>query len=507
VPKMRSLLHRKSKIETEEAALAETRVAERLANMFGVGPERPAAASPVEMGLPDALTWAPGPDALAPSREPTGVDSPGEAGASDTVPEEDPGVRADAEIDDLEVPYPAADSDVEIVRWELPLPDGVDTAQGPDPIDVAGPEPVAVATSDIPGLAAGPAAAAVLAPAKAPAVGRADSRRPASSRTRPTPRAVAVGQDSAAAPKVASAEEVTAVQALEPAQLAAAGRPASARRIATGAKPAGSTPGRGTVRRKTAKKAKPSPASPAFCPYCAQLLQPAPASSRRCDRCRQRIVVKRVDGRAVYLTEAALPVFEAERQRLAGAGRFMRERDRWLRLAASVEAPADRAARLAAAAPCEDVVKAARTLYLGTVDRAFRTAKHDHEWNRAARLRREQAAALFRIAGSPSPPPADILAMFREGVEAELRGIAELAREAEVVSSSCCDACRADDRKSFRISAELRGRRLPHDGCPKGLCRCRWGLAARDRTTMRQLMRRRARPEPQAVSGESTPGI
>ncbi len=245
--------------------------------------------------------------------------------------------------------------------------------------------------------------------------------------------------------------------------------------------------------------------APAFCPYCALLLEPAPASSQRCVRCRQRIIVKHIEGRVVYLTEAAVPVFVAERQRIAASGRLTRERERWLRLAAAAGAPAQSHARVAGARLTEGVVVSARTLYLTTADRAFRAAKRDHDWEAASRLRREKATVLYRVAGSPLPPPADLLAMFREGVAAELRGIAEISREAELVSASCCDVCRADDRLISRISHELRAPRLPHDGCPKGLCRCRWDLAERDRTTMRRYLRGRPRAESRDSSNEPEP--
>ena len=215
--------------------------------------------------------------------------------------------------------------------------------------------------------------------------------------------------------------------------------------------------------------------------------------------------MKRVEGRAVYLTEAAVLVFEAERRRVATSGRLTRERERWLRLAAAAGAPAQRQARLAAAPLSEKVVGAARALYLSTVDRAFRAAKRDHEWETASRIRREQATALYRVAGSPLPPPADLVALFREGVAAELRGIAEISRDAELVSASCCDVCRADDRQIFRIAHELRAPRLPHEGCPKGLCRCGWDLAARDRTTMRRYLRRRPETDSRAAPNEPAP--
>ncbi len=264
-----------------------------------------------------------------------------------------------------------------------------------------------------------------------------------------------------------------------------------------------SSGGRPSAPRSRTRKGRPAPVPSANCPYCALLLQPPPGSSRRCDRCRQRIVVRRVDGRAVYLTEAAVLVFEAERRRVSASGRLTRERERWLRLAASVGAPAERQARLAAATPSEEVVSAARALYLGAVDRAFRAAKRDRDWETASRIRREQASTLYRLARSPLPPPADIVALFREGVTAELRGIAEISRDAELVSASCCDVCKADGRQVFRISRELREPRLPHAGCPRGLCRCGWDVAARDRSTMRRLLRRRPRSESGPVADES----
>jgi hypothetical protein len=215
--------------------------------------------------------------------------------------------------------------------------------------------------------------------------------------------------------------------------------------------------------------------------------------------------VKRVEGRAVCLTEAAVPVFEAEQRRVASAGRLTRERERWLRLAAAAGAPTERISRLAAVSISDKVVDAARTLYLSAADRAFRAAKRDHDWERASRIRRDQAAVLYRAAGSPLPPPADVVATFREGVAAELRGIAEISRDAEMVSAACCGVCRADDRRIFRIAHEMRVPRLPHEGCPKGLCRCGWDLAARDRTTVRRYQRRRSGTEPRAAPDEPAP--
>ena len=282
-------------------------------------------------------------------------------------------------------------------------------------------------------------------------------------------------------PDMAAAPEVTSVAAIAESEVAEppVARPPARRRS------------RARSRAVPPPPAPPAPVVLAHCPYCALLLEPAPTVSRRCDRCRQRIIVKRVDGQPVYLTEAAVQVFDAERRRLGNAARLTRERERWLRLAATAGAPAGRQARLAAARLTEDVVAAARSLYLTTVDRAFWSARRDHDWERASRIRRDQAMALYRLAGSPVPPPENVMAIFREGVAAELRGVAEISRDAELLSARCCDACRADDGRILRITTELRTPRLPHTGCPKGLCHCHWDLAARDRRTIRRYLQRR----------------
>ena len=173
--------------------------------------------------------------------------------------------------------------------------------------------------------------------------------------------------------------------------------------------------------------------------------------------------------------------------------RFARERARWLTLAAAAGAPAERAARLAAAPPSEKTVAGARALYLTSVERAYQGARRERRWVDASRIRHEQAAALYRAVGSPVPPPAEILALHRDSVTAELRGIAEIARDAELVGATCCDTCRTDDGHVSRIAVELRTPRLPHDGCPRGLCRCRWDLGARNRSTVQRYLRRRER--------------
>jgi hypothetical protein len=304
-------------------------------------------------------------------------------------------------------------------------------------------------------------------------------------------------EPSATLPRVAPSRR-TRTRIERPAQRRAAGPTPSGPSRASAARPA-ARPARAGA------KGAPEQAAVASCPYCAALLQAPPVSSGRCGRCRRRIVVKHVDGRAVYLTEAAVPVFEAERRRITSASRFTRDRDRWLKLAAAVGAAPERAARLVAAPLSEDTVLGARTLYLTTVERSFQAAKRERRWDDAARIRRDQALALYRIAGSPVPPPAEIVKLHREGLTAELRGIAAIARDAELVGATCCDACRADDGRILRIAAELPVRRLPHDGCPRGLCRCGWCLAAPYRTSVRRYLRRRPRTERTASPSVALP--
>ena len=204
--------------------------------------------------------------------------------------------------------------------------------------------------------------------------------------------------------------------------------------------------------------------------------------------------MKHVDGRTAYLTEAAIAVFEAERRKESDAGRLAREREKWLKLAVAAGAPAQKGSRLGAARPSEEAVDAARQLYMATIDRAFQSAKRDRRWEEAARIRREQAIALHRLAGSPQPPPDDLLAVYREGVTTELRGLAEIVRDAELVGATCCEPCRADNGRVAVISKELSAPQLPHMGCPKVFCRCSWDLATRDRELVLRYLRRHPRP-------------
>ena len=141
----------------------------------------------------------------------------------------------------------------------------------------------------------------------------------------------------------------------------------------------------------------------AYCPYCATILQPPPSSDRPCAQCRQQIVVRQVDDRTVWLMEAALPVFEAERRRIADEARWTASRAYWLDLARATGAPKAKLTKAAEEAPTEDRVNAARDLYLTSVDRWFEAVAKDGQWSVAAQIRYDQALVLFELAGTPAP--------------------------------------------------------------------------------------------------------
>jgi len=189
-------------------------------------------------------------------------------------------------------------------------------------------------------------------------------------------------------------------------------------------------------------------------------------------------------------------VFDGERRREADERRWAAERRHWLRLSRTVKAPADRRQRLERASLSAASVQAARNLYTTSADREVRAARRAKQWSVIATVRREQAAALFKDAGSPVPPPDDLLALHREAASAALRAIATVARQAELVGGTCCAACRADDGKTYRIADELRVPRLPHAGCPRGLCGCDWFVAT-------ETPRRRRRTAPSEAIAES----
>jgi hypothetical protein len=119
-------------------------------------------------------------------------------------------------------------------------------------------------------------------------------------------------------------------------------------------------------------------------------------------------------------------------------------------------------------------VAASRTLYLSTADQAAQAARRVRDWDEVARIRREEAGALFAEAGGTVPPAEDVVALYRDGVSATLRASSKVSRHAELIGSSCCARCRIDNGRTFRIADELRATRLPHEGCPRGLCGCDW---------------------------------
>jgi len=247
---------------------------------------------------------------------------------------------------------------------------------------------------------------------------------------------------------------------------------------------------------------EPAPVTRVACPNCGVALDPPPEHTRRCPRCRRQIVVRHAEGRAIYLTEAAVEVFESERQREIDEQTWARERRRWLHLAQLAGAPAERRRRMAAAPLTAAAVKTSRTLYLVAAERAVRAARRDKRWNEVAQIRRRQAAALFEEAGG-NPPPADqVVALYREGVAATLRTLGRVSRDAELVGASCCSACRADNEHIFRIAAELRTPRLPHAGCPRGLCACDWWPALAKPAT-RPRRRRVATASPAAAAASA----
>jgi hypothetical protein len=247
--------------------------------------------------------------------------------------------------------------------------------------------------------------------------------------------------------------------------------------------------------------------APAACPYCAVLLDPAPERGRLCPRCRRPIIVRRVDGRRVLLTKEALEVFEAERDRETKESTWSGERRRWLVLAKGVSAPVNRIERLDGSPPSEAVVTASKDLYLAAAERAAREAKRGKRWDKVARIRHDQAAALYRASGSPIPPPDDVVTLHRAWSAAALRSLVGVGTKVELVSSGCCAICGRDNGRPFRIAAELRAPRLPHEGCPKGLCQCDWWPLP-DAKARRQRVRRSAPtgagPAPAPVARPST---
>ena len=225
------------------------------------------------------------------------------------------------------------------------------------------------------------------------------------------------------------------------------------------------------------KRPKRQPRQPlvlAACPSCAVLLDPRPTASRRCRECRERIVVKRLEGGVLYLTAPAAAALEAAQRKAKETARLSRIRGRWLAQAASVGAPSASIERIVRVAATEDSVQAARALYLAAANRAFLAARREHRMADAATIRRTHALALLREQADPTVVPDDVLGLYRDAMIAELKAQREFGRDAELIAASCCDTCRDDNGLIARISDEVKVGRLPHTGCPKGICACRW---------------------------------
>ncbi len=247
---------------------------------------------------------------------------------------------------------------------------------------------------------------------------------------------------------------------------------------------------------------EPEPTAPVViqvaCPNCGVILDPPPERTRLCPRCRRRIVVRHVDGRAIYLTEAAVEVFVSERVREQERETWTHDRRKWLDLARLVGAPADRRQRLEGGPLTAAAVQQSRSLYIVAAERAARAAKRAKHWDDLARIRQRQAAALYGEDGGSGPPSDEVLALHREGVAATLRALQPVAREAELVGAGCCPACRTDEDRVFRIVDELRTPRLPHAGCPRGLCPCDWWPAIPNPAAKRRRRRTVAQLSPVA---------
>ena len=155
------------------------------------------------------------------------------------------------------------------------------------------------------------------------------------------------------------------------------------------------------------------------------------------------------------------------------SGRWSAERTEWLGRAARVKAPADELARLAAATLTAAVVERSRALYLDGAERAVRAARRKAEWSTVARIRRDEAAALYAEAGHPVPPPEDVVVLHREGMLAELHAIAATTQFAELVSARCCPACRAGDGTSVQDHHRAADAAPAPRGLPQGDLRVR----------------------------------
>ena len=232
---------------------------------------------------------------------------------------------------------------------------------------------------------------------------------------------------------------------------------------------------------EVAPAAPPVP-EPIACPSCARLVDPPPVRTRKCPHCRRPIIVRRTDGRTVYLTEAAVEVFEAERQREADMAAWTTQRAQWLRLARGVGAPEDRRGRIAARPVSAESVADARALYLAAAAKDRKTAARMGAWDIAARIGREEAMALYREAGSPVPVPDEIAEVHANAMSALLRSLKATGTHAEIVGGvvlrRMSRATTAGRSPSPRSSAS-RGCRTP--AAPVGSAPASGGSASRPR--------------------------
>jgi hypothetical protein len=216
------------------------------------------------------------------------------------------------------------------------------------------------------------------------------------------------------------------------------------------------------------------------------------------------VIVRRVDGETVYLTESAAAVLEAQRRRESDEKAWTAARAHWLGLARSVRAPADLIRQVAEMPLTERAVDGAKAVYRTAADQAVREARQGEHWVQVGRLRSIEATALYEDLGRPIPPPDDILLIYREAKAAVLHSLAAHSPVAELAGSSCCKACRSDDGDLGTISVELRKPRLPHAGCPRGLCECDWVLAVPEPKGTKKRRRRK----PAAISApEGKPAV
>lgn len=187
-------------------------------------------------------------------------------------------------------------------------------------------------------------------------------------------------------------------------------------------------------------------------------------------------MVRRARGRTVYLAEAAVAVYDREQRRRRERATLTAARASWLRLGRGAGVPAARLERLAARPPDEASVAKARALYEAAAARVIREGVRAGAWERVAAAGRELAAARHRAAGAPVPPDPPTIAVHADAMAAQLRALRGAGTHAELVGGRCCAACRGDDGLVVAIDDELQRRRLPHAGCPRGLCACEWWI-------------------------------